>query len=145
MIKLREQLAAYAHESWSGWMKWMFEQGGYGTIQAVGDESNELTFWTMKPEKYERWQRQSSTLYADLPESEKASDRVEADKMLTILQEYTRDFLRCHIESFEDEILDVIADFGDTPTQCLQIISERIELARHYRAHPNAPKVEEPI
>lgn len=80
----RERLAAYAHEAWSGWMRWMFEQGGFSTIQA-DDNGETLTFWTMKPEKYERWQRQKNTPYADLPESEKASDRDEADKILAIL------------------------------------------------------------
>ena len=33
---------------------------------------------------YERWTRQKNTAYADLPESEKNSDRCEADRILAI-------------------------------------------------------------
>lgn len=44
------------------------------------------------------------------------------------------------LEKFEDKIEDIIAEFGDDPAQCLMIIGEHIELARHYRAHPNAPR-----
>lgn len=80
----RELLAAYAHEAWAGWMRWMFEKGGMSTIQA-DDNDKIVTFWTMKPEQYERWQRQMNTSYADLPESEKASDRDEADKIRKLL------------------------------------------------------------
>jgi hypothetical protein len=78
--ELREALAAYAHEAWSGWMRWMFEHGGQVTSHVHGQ-----SYWVMLPEKYERWQRQMSTPYADLPENEKASDRAEADKMLAII------------------------------------------------------------
>lgn len=80
----REKLATYAHEAWSGWMRWMFEHGGMSTIQA-DDNGKTVTFWTMKPEQYERWQRQMNTVYGALPESEKESDRAEADKMLAII------------------------------------------------------------
>lgn len=81
----REALAEYAHDAWSGWMKYMFEHGGFSTIQA-DDNGKSLTFWTMKPEMYERWHRQMLTPYFLLPESEKESDRAEADKMLAILE-----------------------------------------------------------
>ena len=131
--ELREKLAAYSHEAWAGWMRYMFENGG--SEYQLFDTG--LKAWVMLPQKNERWQRQMNTPYSELPEPEKASDRAEADKMLAILRD--------SIKSFEDEILDVIAEFGDTPTECLQIINERIELAQHYRAHPNAPRVEEPI
>lgn len=129
---LRERLAEYAHTAWSGWLKYMFEKGGVQSpIESGG------TTWVMFPDKLIRWRRQMNTPYADLPESEKTSDRAEADKMTAILLEY--------IKGFEDEILNTIAEFEDTPNECLQIINERIQLAQHYRAHPNAPRVEEPI
>ena len=90
---LREALAAYAHEAWSQWVAYMFEHGGQVTNSFAG-----ASYWTMKPEKYDRWQRQMNTAYADLPESEKNSDRDEADKMLAIVNEATprqaADFLR---------------------------------------------------
>lgn len=82
--QLREQLAAYAHEARSGWMRWQFEQGGTEVVDT--DEDDELvTFWTMKPEEYKRWQRQMNTPYADLPENEKESDRRQADKILALI------------------------------------------------------------
>lgn len=70
----REALAAYAHEAWSGWMKYLFrktEQSGFGMV---------IPQWAV-----ERWARQMNTPYAELPESEKESDRVEADRMLNIM------------------------------------------------------------
>lgn len=72
----REALADYAHEAWSGWMKYMFSKA----------EPNDDGTWTMPAWAVERWQRQMSTPYADLPEEEKASDRAEADKMLAIVE-----------------------------------------------------------
>ena len=71
----REELAAYAHEAWSGWMNYQFGK------TSLNDDGT----WTMPVYFVERWHRQMTTLYADLPESEKASDRAEADKMLAII------------------------------------------------------------
>lgn len=79
--ELRERLAEYAHEAWSGWMRYMFDNGGYDLFGVDGTQVS----WVMHLDKYKRWQRQMRTPYADLPESEKASDRAEADKMLAIL------------------------------------------------------------
>lgn len=76
MEERREALAEYAHDAWSGWMKHMFR---FGTLNDDGT-------WTMRAKSVERWQRQMSTPYAELPESEKMSDRAEADKILAITQ-----------------------------------------------------------
>lgn len=72
---LREALAAYAHNAWSGWMIYLFSKctehtGGFYTIPV----------WAVQ-----RWKRQMSTNYCDLPEGEQESDRAEADKMLALL------------------------------------------------------------
>jgi len=72
---LREALAAYAHEAWSGWMQYLFTKSKKNTDGTV----------TIPQPLVERWYRQLTTLYADLPESEKESDRKEADKMLRIV------------------------------------------------------------
>jgi len=72
----REALAEYAHEAWSGWMKYLFSKTMRESI--TGGEI--IPAWAV-----ERWQRQLSTPYADLPEEEKESDRAEADKMLAIM------------------------------------------------------------
>lgn len=73
----REVLAEYAHEAWSGWMRYFFEKcrdpheddtivvpGGY--VRAL----NELM----------------DTPYAELSEEQKESDRAEADKILSLLR-----------------------------------------------------------
>ena len=82
-MSVRERLAEYAHEAWSGWMKYMFEHGGQIWL---GIDAYPTRSWIMGSEKYDRWRRQMNTPYADLPESEKESDRAEADKILRILE-----------------------------------------------------------
>jgi hypothetical protein len=67
-----EALAAYAHKAWSGWMNYLFEKSTKNADGAVTIPS-----WAV-----ERWSRQASTLYADLPEGERESDRVEAQEIL---------------------------------------------------------------
>jgi hypothetical protein len=79
--QLREQLAEYAHEAWSGWMKYLFEKCEPSERFFSGEQVVVIPVWAV-----ERWQRQMNTPYADLPESEKTSDREEADKMLAIVQ-----------------------------------------------------------
>jgi hypothetical protein len=75
LVGVREQLAAYAHEAWSCWMKYLFSKctpltgGGLAIDRSL----------------VERWERQMNTPYAELSEDEKASDRDEAHKMLDIM------------------------------------------------------------
>jgi len=72
---IREELAAYAHEAWSGWMKYMF---GLSVMSENGS-------CTLLADLVLRWHRQMHTPYADLPENEKESDRKEADRVLAIM------------------------------------------------------------
>lgn len=83
--EVREALAEYAHEAWSGWMKYMFEKG-HNTIITSGDSYP--TVWTMPQWATIRWRRQMNTPYVELPEEEKQSDREEADKILAIIYAY---------------------------------------------------------
>ena len=79
----REQLAKYAHDAWSGWMKYLFEKSipyKPGEIQAE-EGAVIIPKWAVA-----RWKRQLATQYNDLPESEKESDRREADKILEIVR-----------------------------------------------------------
>lgn len=82
--KLREQLAALAHEQWSGWMKHLFSRAvvsGHGTVTlASGD-------LLIRAEVADRWRRQMNSTYAVLNQAEKNSDREEADCVLAILRE----------------------------------------------------------
>lgn len=77
---LTESLANYAHEAWSGWMRYLFEKSTHND-----DGTITIPAWAV-----ERWQRQMNTPYVDLPESEKDSDRAEAEKMLAITVRYNR-------------------------------------------------------
>lgn len=79
-ISTREQLAEYAHEAWSGWMEYLFDKG-HLTVDKT---------FIIEKESVERWRRQMMTKYTDLPENEKESDRLEADKMLVILHDSAR-------------------------------------------------------
>ena len=75
-METRELLAEYAHEAWSGWMKYMFEKSNHkddGTII--------IPAWAVK-----RWSFQMNASYENLSEEMKDSDRDEADRMLKIMQ-----------------------------------------------------------
>ena len=76
-MDLREKLADLQHEIWSHWMKWLFQ-----CCQANEDGS-----MTIPKEKVSRWQRQMITPYSQLSDAEKDSDRIEADKVLKVLNE----------------------------------------------------------
>jgi len=72
---LQEQVADYAHEAWAGWMRHLFEKS---TRQDDGTV-------VIPASLVDRWTRQMHTPYAELPESEKASDRKEARKIIYII------------------------------------------------------------
>jgi hypothetical protein len=81
---LRETLAAYAHEAWRGWMQHMASKAEVVCTRVTQTHEH----WTqieVPVDLVERWRRQMETPYADLPETEKESDRAEADKMIAIL------------------------------------------------------------
>jgi len=72
---MREKLAELAHSQWSGWMKYLFSKGTF----------NKDGTWIMPAWAVERWSHQMQTSYPQLPESEKESDREEADKFLAVI------------------------------------------------------------
>lgn len=69
---IRELVAAAAHAAWSGWTKYMFNKVTYNPDGSA----------TIPADLVRRWTRQMNTSYSELPESEKESDRVEADRYL---------------------------------------------------------------
>ena len=73
---MREELAEYAHNAWAGWMKYLFEKS---ILNADGTVT--IPNWAVI-----RWQRQMNTQYGALPEGDKELDRLEADKMLAIVE-----------------------------------------------------------
>ncbi len=73
---IRDALAAYAHDAWSGWMKYEFSKS------AINDDGTVIIpAWAV-----ERWTRQMNTPFLELPDKEKASDYTEANKMLLIVK-----------------------------------------------------------
>ena len=79
MNELTCNLAAYAHEAWSGWMKHQFNKC----------EINKDGTMTIPADMVSRWIRQSSTEYEDLPVEEQISDVAEAHKMIAIFDDWT--------------------------------------------------------
>jgi hypothetical protein len=75
-MEQREQFAALAHEQWSGWMEYLLSM-------CIPNTDGSLT---IPPALVERWVRQMNTPYAELPEAEKESDRIEADKMIAVMR-----------------------------------------------------------
>lgn len=80
MDNLRERLAEYAHEAWSGWMKYLFEKS-----------EDTCDFLIVPPGLRDRWKRQMAAAYKDLPENEKESDRKEADRVIKIVNKCLKD------------------------------------------------------
>lgn len=73
---LREQIAGVQHEIWSHWMQYLF---------SVSHANPDGSF-TIPADKVRHWHRQMNTPYLKLSESEKDSDREQADKILEIIR-----------------------------------------------------------
>jgi hypothetical protein len=71
---IRDELAALAHAQWSGWMRHLFSK-----CRELPDGS-----LAIPPALVARWARQMVSDYEALPEQERKSDRVEADKVIGI-------------------------------------------------------------
>lgn len=67
-LMLIERLAELAHDQWAGWTEYML---------------NELS-----PANTERWRRQIGTPYSMLSPAEQDSDRVEARKVLYVIERF---------------------------------------------------------
>ena len=86
---MREKLADYAHETWTGWMRHIFSVSRWqpvgmieGTQMHNGDWVVIIPAWAVR-----NWTRQMAISYSHLSESEKDLDRAEADKILEIVRE----------------------------------------------------------
>ena len=78
MSDLREQLADLIHVIWSDWTRWQME-----VLTPVGDGCR-----VIPQALVDRWERQMKTPYPYLSETEKESDRREADRILAVLAAY---------------------------------------------------------
>lgn len=80
---LEKSLAAYAHEAWSGWMKYLFLKG----------HKDENGNFVILKDSVDRWTRQMNTHFKDLPEDEQLSDFDEASKILDIVDLNSEDVI----------------------------------------------------
>lgn len=128
LVPLREQLAALAHEQWSGWMRYLFsrcstahETGGPGfSISGVG--------YHIPSEWAARWKRQIDTPYADLSDAEKDSDRKEADRVLAITESRLTALTAAHARELDEAVNEVWEDVVRAAQQVSRVIDERDEL-----------------
>lgn len=92
---LREELADLAHEQWSGWMRYLFDNWSDDSVA--------------------RWQRQMETPYAGLSEEEKDSDRKEADRVLAVLRKHGVEAgRRQEVVELPQEVADALARLPET-------------------------------
>ena len=127
----REALAAYAHEAWSGWMRYLFN-AQRGTAHGNGE-------WTIHAGSAGRWRMQMNTLYASLPESEKQSDREEADKMLAILRPSAdqQEQKVAHLDEQIKRLADfIMAEIPGEPSQDEGAVDCAIRLLREHAKEP---------
>ena len=68
--ELKEKLAEIEHQRWSNWHK-------YSRLN-----------WT--PEMIVRWDKQAETLYSNLTEKEKDSDRKEVEKYFPLIEQFIK-------------------------------------------------------
>lgn len=73
-----ESLAATQHDIWSHWMEYLFS-----VSESKADGSV-----TIPSDKVKRWRAQMHSDYSDLSESEKRSDRDQAEKILDVMADY---------------------------------------------------------
>lgn len=88
MTELRELLAKFIHDDlWAHWEKYKATKELGRTYVAGGGEAKEMHVHYLRDD-YDRWKRQMNTLYEDLPEEEKKSDRELADKLIKLMDTY---------------------------------------------------------
>ena len=109
-----ERMAAQAHISWSGWMKHLFKLSTHNADGTV----------TIPAHLVERWERQIATPYADLSESEKDSDRAEANQMEEIRSSDTPFPLKR--ASFEELAQAMARETGDSVEIARKVLSKEM-------------------
>jgi len=75
LMGVREELAEYAHNCWSRWMRHLFGKGA----------KNQDGSLTLPREVVERWLRQMNTPYQELTAEDRVSDQNEAHKILDLV------------------------------------------------------------
>jgi len=86
--ELVEKLAEHIHDiQWSGWMKYLFNSCCKDVTGRYDKDGTELISTATIPTwACERWSRQMNTSYKGLPETEKMSDKIEAERILDVIK-----------------------------------------------------------
>lgn len=87
-----EELAGLMHQIWTSWMEYLFSKCETVTVVQHHsiDASQDLAVLCSVPRESElHWRRQMMTMYADLTDKEKDSDRKQALKVLGLLKRIT--------------------------------------------------------
>lgn len=130
---LREQLADLQHQQWSGWMEYLFSKCGkpvdQGTTEQLpSDDDLIIPSWAV-----ERWRRQMVTPYAELTDKEQESDRIEADRILTLItrekqKAYTEGASKINEESYKiGEDMGRVAAYEEGVMDMAKAIKSRVE------------------
>lgn len=81
--ELKERLAFIEHERWSHWQNYMHSK-------CIKNSDGSLT---IPADLASKWERQSETLFSDLTDNEKASDREQVDRYFPELKKFIKDRL----------------------------------------------------
>lgn len=128
-----ERAADSEHQSWSSWMKWLFEEMEKDIRESLIQPDIKEALLSERGlaslDCFQRWKRQMETPYADLSEREQESDRIEARKKAPVYQASLLPLLHEALDTISglvgqqamddpfweptaDKILNVIAEIG---------------------------------
>lgn len=98
----REEIAELCHRQWTGWMEYLFKKCDMIPESEMYATSDDYKIPVIHADLYRRWKRQIETEYKDLSEKEKESDRIEADKFLSIIDKERKEAVR----DFAEKVLE---------------------------------------
>jgi hypothetical protein len=82
-----EKGADLEHERWSKWQSYFFSKCSVKPQSQVNGMDDRYVYLALPKDLYERWVRQMNTIYTDLSEQEKESDRLEVRKYIPLVTE----------------------------------------------------------
>jgi hypothetical protein len=139
--ELRERLAAAEHARWTKWQQWVHEHCEIGAGSDL----------IIPAELVARWSRQIATPYEELSETEKESDRKEADvslaiicaQLLAIAEEFDRD-PDCDVDAWSPgrAIRHAADAIAPEPETALQRATREIQESRQRQAYLDMKRIE---
>lgn len=130
--ELIEQLADKEHASWARWMDYLFSKCSFASDGAA----------MIPSELAARWNRQMCTLYADISEQEKQSDRDEVAHILPIIYEYASSRVTKSVTALDRIHRSQCDNSGDQSVQaCISDLQRQVSLLHKevFCTHANRP------